>query len=121
MRYLRISWAPLLAAAAMIACSRTSDLPKRPLGQAAAAADTTSGERGTLPAAARAALEAYREAGRAAPGSAAPYFGIYMAAQKLGKTSLADSASALIQVLSGNAAGLSDNAVQQAHTGAKAP
>ena len=108
------------AASAAIACSRTNDLPKTPLGQVAAV-DSTAGDRSTLPPAARTALdrgnaefrakkydtalESYREAARAASGNAAPYYGIYMAAQKLGKTSLADSASKLIQVLSGTSGG----------------
>jgi hypothetical protein len=107
-------------ASAVMACSRTKDVPKTPLGQAAAA-DSMVSERSTLPPAARtaldrgnaefrakkyqAALESYREAARAASGNATPYFGIYMAAQKLGQTSLADSASKLIQVLSGTSGG----------------
>jgi hypothetical protein len=133
MRHPRITWHPfLVAASAVIACSRTNDLPKTPLGQAAAAADTTAGERSLQPAARTAldrgneqfrakkydaALESYREAARNASGDAAPYFGIFMAAQKLGKTSLADSASMLIQVLSGTGGGLSDSAMQKVHAG----
>jgi hypothetical protein len=121
MRRPRISRTLFFATASVtIACSRTADLPKTPLGQVAAV-DTTAGERSTLPPAARtaldrgnaefrakqfdAALESYREAARAASGNAAPYYGIYMAAQKLGQTSLADSASKLIQVLAGTGAG----------------
>ena len=125
----------LATAAAVMACSRTNDLPKRPLGQVAADADTGVSDRPSLSPAARtaldrgneefrakkydAALELYREAARAASGNAAPYFGIYMAAQKLGKTSLADSASMLIQVLSGTGAGLSDSTMQKVHAGVK--
>lgn len=42
------------------------------------------------------ALAHYRAAAREAPTSAAPYFGVYMAARKVGNTQLADSAQAEI-------------------------
>jgi hypothetical protein len=40
------------------------------------------------------ALTHYRSAVAASPGAAAPYFGMYMAAKKLGNAALADSAQA---------------------------
>lgn len=47
------------------------------------------------------ALAQYTIATREAPAHAAPYYGVLMAAQKLGNRNLADSASAMIKQLSG--------------------
>jgi Flp pilus assembly protein TadD len=122
----------LVATVAVGACSRADTAPKTPLGQATPAAAVES----SLPPAARSALDrgnaeyragryesalgAYREASRAAPGDASPFFGIYMAAQKLGKQGLADSASKLIQVLSAaDAPVLSDSSMRKLHAGPK--
>ncbi len=133
----RQHWAPgLLIVAGLMACSRTNDLPKTPLGQVTAG-QPAAAEQSTVPPAVRAALDrgnaefraakydaaltSYREAARAAPGDPAPYFGIYMAAQKLGKTALADSASKLIQVLSDRGSGLSDSSMRKMHSGETAP
>ena len=131
---LRHKWVLFVAiATGLAACSRANEQPKTPLGQATAATDTTSAQQSALPPAARtaldrgnaefragkydAALNSYREAARVVPGDPSPYFGIYMAAQKLGKTSLADSASKLIQTLSGTGGGLSDSALRKVHSG----
>ncbi|HYD54705.1 MAG TPA: hypothetical protein VEA99_18875 [Gemmatimonadaceae bacterium] len=63
-----------------------------------------------------ASLALYREAAAAAPQSAAPYFGIYMAARKLGNAALADSAQQEIGKRSGTASRMfSDSAMKAAH------
>lgn len=64
------------------------------------------------------ALTHYRAAAAAAPGDAAPYFGIYMAATALHNKSLADSALAEIQARSGNGGqALTDSSIRQMHAG----
>jgi hypothetical protein len=114
-------------AATVAACSRTQSAPKVPL--AAAGADTTA--RDALPAAAVTALDlgnaefragryaqaliAYRDAARAAPDNAAPHFGIYMTAKKIGDTRLADSASKEIASRNGASLMLSDSAMRALH------
>lgn len=60
------------------------------------------------------ALGHYRLAALSAPSEAAPYFGIFMAAQALHDTALADSALAGIRARSGSRA-FSDSAVQALH------
>lgn len=112
------------------ACSRAQNQPKVPLGQAGATAPATS-PRDALSDAAKAALDqgnleyragryeqalaAYRNAVKAAPDNSAPYFGIYMAAKKLGKTTLADSASGEIASRTGANPMLSDSAMRAIH------
>jgi hypothetical protein len=56
------------------------------------------------------ALARYRAAAQASPRSAAPYFGILMAARKLGNAPLADSARAAILSRVDTAAGRRDTA-----------
>ena len=110
------------------ACSRTQSQPKIPLGQAAA---ESSGPRAGLPPEAVTALDlgnaefrlgnydkalaSYRDAVKAAPENAAPYFGIYMTAKKLGNTKLADSATAAIAARNGSNLMLSDSAMRALH------
>jgi len=81
---------------------------------------------GTLPAAAKAALDSgnaqyragkyegalasYRAAAKAAPTEAAPWFGIYMAASKLGRAKEAAEAQAKINELSGDSSALAPHA-----------
>ena len=99
------------ALAAVAACSRSDERPKVPLGEITAQPQASPAPE-SLSDAARAALDSgnvafragryqaalasYRHASSAAPASAAPFFGIYMAAQKLGNRALADSANAEI-------------------------
>jgi hypothetical protein len=105
------------------ACTSADESDKTPLGDppAGASAAAAPGE-GALPPAAQAALGAgneayragrfddalteYRKAVTAAPTSAAPYYGVLMAAQKIGNKTLADSASAMIRKLSGEDASI---------------
>ncbi len=99
---------PLLAAAA---CNKPAQQPKTPLSEmAAGGTDSTTNPHTTLSPSARAALDsgntlyragkyadalkAYQSASSQAPLNAAPFFGIYMAAGKLGNKPLADSALA---------------------------
>ena len=115
-----------------MACSRAQNQPKLPLGQASAAAPSnTTSARDALSDAAKAALDqgnteyragryeqalaAYRNAAKAAPDNSAPYFGIYMAAKKLGNASLADSASGEIASRTGANPMLSDSAMRAIH------
>ena len=120
-------------AVSMVGCSRSPAQPKLPLGSrstaplGAATGDVglalTSDARGALDLgnlefrAGRfeRALAAYRQAAKSAPSSAAPYFGIYMAARKLGNAALADSASRLIAATGSGAPGLSDSAMRALH------
>lgn len=124
-----------LVTAAASACSRSQDDGKIPLAQAtgaSAGASTESSPRDALPPAARSAIDSgnaqyrggrfkealasYRSAAKAAPDNASPYFGIYMAAQKLGDQKLADSASKEINKLSGNPM-LNDSSLRAVHKG----
>lgn len=62
------------------------------------------------------ALDAYRAAAAAAPGDAAPYFGIYMAATALHDTVLADSAMAVIRAQRANGGDmLTDSSLRDLH------
>ena len=65
-----------------------------------------------------AAMRDYRAAAAAAPASAAPYFGVYMVAQKIGNPALADSAMRDIRRLSGST--LTTPEVQKLHRAAAA-
>jgi hypothetical protein len=114
----RLSRFALLLAAAVAGCTQSEAQPKVPLREYGASQPET-GAAGALSGKARdalargndafraaryaAALTDYRAASREAPQSAAPYFGILMAAQKLGDKTLADSASVMIRKLSGEA------------------
>ncbi|HEY7396549.1 MAG TPA: tetratricopeptide repeat protein [Gemmatimonadaceae bacterium] len=118
-------WIAVFVAAGVTACTVRESPPKFPLGRSA----TT--ERSSLSADARAALDlgntefragrydsamaAYRAAVKAAPDNAAPYFGIYMTAKKLGNSSLADSATAAIAARNGPSLMLSDSSMKALH------
>lgn len=120
-----------LVAGAASACSRSQDEGKVPLAQATSAS-TASSPHDALPPDARSAIDSgnaqyrggrfkealasYRSAAKAAPDNASPYFGIYMAAQKLGDQKLADSASSEINKLSGNPM-LNDSSLRAVHKG----
>ena len=124
---LRASSAALLLCLAT-ACAGADSTDKTPLGADTAAGATANGEV-ALSASAQAALAAGNDAYRAgrfddalteynkaaveAPTSAAPYYGVLMAAQKMGNKALADSASAMIKKLSGEDASI--------HMGGTAP
>lgn len=115
---------------ALAACSRQASQPKIPLGQAQQPAAKEQAA-DPLPPAARGALDqgnqsfragkyeealaAYRAAAKAAPGDAAPYFGVLMAAQKLGNKALADSASRAIAARNGEPQMLTDSAMRAIH------
>ncbi len=62
-----------------------------------------------------AALGHYRAAARRAPGDAAPWYGVHMAAQRLGRRALADSALAEIRARTGDPAAFDADAVRRAH------
>lgn len=131
----------LLAGIALVgaqACSRSQNSQKTPLGQMPAAGSTSAANAANAPStlspAARTALDqgntefraghydnalkAYRDAAVASPNDAAPYFGIYMAATKLGNKALADSANQAIAARNGAQQMLSDSTMQQLHQGA---
>lgn len=61
-----------------------------------------------------AALKHYRAAAKAAPAEAAPHFGIFMAAQRLGRTAEAAEAQKMINKLSGDTAGVAPHALPPA-------
>lgn len=111
----------IAGAAAVVSCYAEDDKPRTPLGQMSA--DTRMPDRPAeaLSAAAQSALArgnelyrakkyedalaAYREAAVASPHHAAPYFGIQMAANALGRRAVADSALRRIRALSPPVAG----------------
>ena len=67
------------------------------------------------------ALEQYRLAAKLAPAHASPYYGIYMAADKLGDKKLADSAIAAVNARADNAAPMfSDSLMKKTHLDEKA-
>ena len=126
----------LCAAITLVACSRQASQPKIPLGQAQAPAATQSPADPLSPAARgaldkgnqsfragqyEAALASYREAAKAAPSEAAPYFGVLMVAQKLGNKSLADSASRAIAARNGDQQMLTDSSMRALHNAARGP
>ena len=130
----------LLALPALLAagaCKPTQQPAKTPLGAMAAGADSTANPHTTMSPDARAALDSgnaqyragkydaalvsYRQASSLAPLNAAPFFGIYMAAEKLGNKALADSASAEIKRREGPSTQmLTDSALQEMHAAAAA-
>ena len=125
---------PLVLAAA---CSKAKPEAKTPLAQMAAGTDSTADPHTTMSPDARAALDSgnaqykagryadalksYRQSSGLAPLNAAPFFGIYMAAEKLGMKALADSASAEIKRRESTSTQmLTDSALQNLHaTGGK--
>jgi tetratricopeptide (TPR) repeat protein len=64
-----------------------------------------------------AALASYEQAVGAAPGEAAPWYGVYMAATALGNKTLADSALRQINALGQVDGALSDSTMRDMHTG----
>jgi hypothetical protein len=123
---------PLVAAAG---CNKPAQQSKTPLAQmTTGTADSTANPHSTMSPAAKAALDSgntayragkyadalknYRSAAAQAPLNAAPFYGILMAAEKLGNKQLADSASEAIRQRSGaSPATLSDSALQNLHSG----
>jgi hypothetical protein len=134
-RVIRLAAVPTLLIAA--ACSQAKTEAKTPLAQMATGADSTANPHTTMSPDARAALDSgnaqykagrfadalksYRKSSDMAPLNAAPFFGIYMAAEKLGMKALADSASIEIKKReSSSTEMLTDSALQNLHaTGAK--
>jgi uncharacterized protein HemY len=121
---------PLLLAAA---CNKAAQQPKTPLAEMGTPADSTANPHTTMSPAAKAALDSgnvayragkyaealksYRSAADQAPLNAAPFFGIYMAADKLGNKTLADSAAAEIRKRSSSTTEmLSDSTLQNLHS-----
>ncbi len=115
-----------------VGCRKQAPPAKTPLSQMTAAPDSTANPHSTMSPEARAALDSgnaqyragrypaalasYRKSSALAPLNAAPYFGIYMAAEKVGDKKLADSATAEIQRLQGSGSGtLTDSALQAMH------
>lgn len=129
----RLAGATLAAAAiALAACSRASEPPKIPLNQAAdASAEATPNPHDLLVPAARTALDSanasfragdyqaaltqYRSAAKAQPENVAPYYGVYMVAQKLGDKKLAASAMAEVQSRAKGSKLLTDTGVTKVH------
>lgn len=127
---------PTLALVTLIACGTSDTAGRQPLGapadaNASAAPGTPTGASGPqLPLAARTALDAgnaayrakqfdaalaqYRAAAAAAPEHAAPWFGIYMVANDMKNTSLADSAMSHAKALSADPAALDAHAAVSA-------
>lgn len=124
----------LLAVPALLATGacKSQSQSKTPLGQMVAQPDSTANPHTTLSPDARAALDSgnaqykagrykdalasYRKSSELAPLNAAPFFGIYMAAEKLGNKSLADSASLEIKRRQNpNTEMLTDSALQNLH------
>lgn len=109
---------PLVLLAAAAAGCQDSEAPRQTLG---APAVPQSGGGGGLPPEVQvhvdsgnltyragdyeAALRHYREGARVGPDQAVPWFGVAMAAQKVGNQALADSARAKVQELSPQSAG----------------
>jgi len=138
----------ILAALAAAAC-QSKEQPKHPLGEAGGAqsgqitVDTSAAARANnphvmLPPKAKAALDSgnvlykagkyeaalaqYGLATELAPANAAPYYGVYMAADKLGKKKLADSAMAAFSARASNGQEVfNDSLMKKAHTAPPAP
>jgi hypothetical protein len=130
-----IALAPALLVA-LAACDTSDSAGRQPLAASGAAADMAAGAPAPeLPPAAMTALDAgntayrakqfddaiakYREAAAAAPQHAAPWFGVFMAANELKNTALADSAMARVKALSADPAALGAHA--DVTSGAAAP
>jgi tetratricopeptide (TPR) repeat protein len=70
----------------------------------------------------QAALAKYELAVKYAPANAAPYYGVYMAADKLGNKKLADSAMAAFSARASNGQDVfNDSMMKKAHTAPPAP
>ncbi|MDE3054575.1 MAG: hypothetical protein KGL38_03650 [Gemmatimonadota bacterium] len=126
--------AAVAAALSLLAagCTKGAPQPKTPLSQMAAGQADTTNPHTTMSPAARAALDsgntlyragkyadalkAYQDASAQAPLNAAPYFGVYMAAGKLGNKKLADSALAEYGKRSGTSPeALNDSTLKSVH------
>lgn len=123
---------------AVTACKKAQEAPKTPLSQMTAPADSTKANpHNTMSPEARAALDSgnalfkagkyadalksYQTASQLAPLNAAPFYGIWMAADKLGKKALADSASAQIKAREGPSTEmLSDSQLRNLHANSPA-
>lgn len=131
----RLAGAALATAAlALGACSRVQEQPKVPLSQAVegSAASTQQNPHDALAPEARTALDAgnaafragklddaltqYRLAAKAEPDNAAPYYGIYMVAQKKGDKKLMETAMADVQAHSKGSKMLTDSSMAKVHT-----
>ena len=135
-RYLsRVAPTSLALLITLAACSKSEPQPKVPLDQVVAApgarapaaesAPLTADQRTLLDAGNaafragqyEAALGHYRAVSRAAPDNAAGYYGIAMAARKLGDVALADSATRMMREHSAAwDAMLSDSSLRAIHT-----
>ena len=127
----RLARAAAASAALLIAsaCSRTAEQPKVPLDQARSGQQNPheqltpdarvaldSGNAAFRAGKYDAALAQYRAAAKAEQKSAAPFFGIYMVAQKTGNKQLADSAIGVIRErASGTATMLTDSSMAKMH------
>lgn len=112
----------LLSVGLVAACNKSPEPAKIPIGA------QSTGD--ALPPSARSAIDSgnillragdaanavvqYRLATVADPQNAAPWYGVMMAAQRLGNTALADSASRMVATLSGTPA-LTDSAMAKMH------
>ena len=131
----------MVIAAAMVALAcKGAEPPKQPLGGGAARGPrhrTLANPHNMLPPEAKTALDSgnqlyragkyklalaqYRLAAKLAPANAAPYYGIYMAADKLGDKKLADSAMAAVNARADNATPMfNDSLMKKTHLDAKA-
>ncbi len=112
--------AALLTSGSLFGCNDTGAGDRQPIDESSAVA--RGGSSPVLPLAAIAALDegntayrakqfdaaidAYRKATAAAPDHAAPWFGLYMAANEVGNAALADSAMVRVKALSADSATL---------------
>ncbi len=136
----------LILATMTVAACQSKEMPKHPLGASADGqvnVDTSAAARAnnphvTLSPKAKAALDSgnalykvgnyeaalaqYGLATELAPANAAPYYGVYMAADKLGRKRLADSAMAAFNARASNGQALFDDSLmKRAHTAPPAP
>ena len=135
----------IIIAALTVAACQSKEPPKHPLGAQAGqiTVDTSAAARANnphamLPPKAKAALDSgntlyragnyeaalaqYGLATELAPANAAPYYGVYMAADKLGKKRLADSAMAAFSARASNGQEVfNDSLMKKAHTAPPAP
>ena len=126
------------ACVTMVACGASDDAAKVPLGaQAPAASEAPAAPGVPLSEAAKDLLDAgnnayrakqfdvaiakYREAAVAAPKHAAPWFGVYMAANAMKNTALADSANERVEALSADTSALNAHADAASIPGALPP
>lgn len=129
----------IAAALALVAtaCKKQAEPPKTPLGEMTSQQADTANPHTSLSPGARAALDsgntlyragkytealkAYQSASAQSPLNAAPFFGIYMAAGKLGQKPLADSALAEYGKRSGTSPQmLNDSTLKSVHETDKA-